>query len=67
MVLTLPSDDSDDVVLDGISRDVDLAVRKLEKFTSRNQVVFHIPGALQGKACKRWFSQELGEIKQQIM
>ena len=66
VMLTLPCDDSDDVQLDGIKEDVELAAKEVDRFTNKNRPdrkQFCIPGALMGSACKNWFSKELDEVK----
>ena len=68
--ITLPSDDSEDVQIDGLNGDVELVAREIETFTSLNQrgsIHFYIPGKSEGQACKRWFLPMLDKAKQIIM
>ncbi|XP_076468322.1 uncharacterized protein LOC143299086 [Babylonia areolata] len=70
VMVTLPTGNCDDVKLEGINGDVELAAREVDEFTKLNRAdskEFHIPGKLQGKACKLWYSSQLDEAKQLIL
>jgi hypothetical protein len=68
--IVLSDDSSEDVVIHGVTGDTDLAAREVDTFTSLNvpgRKEFHIRGALEGAACKKWFSKKLDEAKQLIL
>ncbi|XP_076468583.1 uncharacterized protein LOC143299248 [Babylonia areolata] len=70
VILTHPGDDSEDIELDGLRGDIQLAVRDLNHFTNLNRSgskKFVITGALQGNACRNWFAAELDDVKQLIL
>ncbi|KAL8558368.1 hypothetical protein ACOMHN_061247 [Nucella lapillus] len=65
-----PPPDSEDVELEGVKVDVGEVEREVEQFTSQNRSGhqrFHIPGALQSQACRKWFYRQLDEVKQLIL
>jgi hypothetical protein len=68
--IVLPEDGSEDVFIYGVSGDTELAAREVDTFTSLNvpgKKEFRISGALEGAACKKWFSKKLDEAKQLIL
>ncbi|KAK7097063.1 uncharacterized protein [Littorina saxatilis] len=69
VLMTLPSGNSNDLHLDGLASDVELAAIEVEQFSEKNRpekTMFEIDGAMQANACRKWFSKELDEVKQII-
>ena len=66
VAITPSTGGSEDVRLDGLQGDVEMAARDVDSFTSRNRTDskrFHVAGTVQGMACKKLLSTELEEVK----
>ncbi|XP_076446273.1 uncharacterized protein LOC143283790 isoform X2 [Babylonia areolata] len=69
VTVILPGEGSETMDLHGFTDDVDQAVTEVGQFVSVNQKhgeTFRVPGRLEGEAFRKWYSQELDQIKELI-